>query len=429
MTLKEAIDKYIKSEPARFHMPGHKGKLCPYDITELDFSDDLHSPCDVISQLQERCAKVYGADYAHILVNGSSGGICAMLTALSLKLHRPPRILVSRDCHKSFFSAAYISQSHVCGVYPENEAFGVITAENIALALDKLSEKPDCVFITSPNYYGMCADTESIYKLCKERGIYLFVDCAHGAHFPMSEDLPPLPCADLFCVSTHKTLSAFNQSGLLLCRCDLETELCFALDMLQTTSPSYPLMLSIEEALTEKWDNHLDRLSSLDIVNIPTPKSAAYRDISRVCIPAVTGYDLDRELRKHGIYAEMSDINCTVLITSPNDEDEWYRRLSDVIKCSECVGREEYFVPTYTPQIACYTDIRAVFSHETEHVPLKKSVGRVCARPVGIYPPGTAILFPGERITQDALSVLQRNAACGGRIFGADDYINVLKGE
>ncbi len=80
-------------------MPGHKGELCDTDITELDFSDNLHNPHGIIKELQDRCASVYAMENAHLLVNGSSAGVCAMLVALSLNLHRKARLLVSRDCH------------------------------------------------------------------------------------------------------------------------------------------------------------------------------------------------------------------------------------------------------------------------------------------------------------------------------------------
>lgn len=428
MSLKQTIDKYIRSGAARFHMPGHKGDLDPYDITELDFSDDLHRPTGDIAELQGAAAEKYEAGEAHLLVNGSSAGICAMLCALNLKLHRPPRILVCRDCHKSFISGAYFSQSMVCGINPENEPFGTVTYKAVENALDAQSGKPDAVFITSPNYYGMCADTERIYSLTRERGIYLFVDAAHGAHFPFSDELPPLPACDAFVVSTHKTLPALNQTGILLNNSDIDMRT--ALSMMQTTSPSYPLMLSIESSLDTDFSQHIcriksfrEKLSDCGIQLAEKPRSARYADVTRLCILkngiAESGYALGEKLAKAGIYAEMSDLLCTVLITSPNDPDEWYDRLfSELIKMHSDTHAD--FMPALIKCSHSYTDVREALCSPCEIAELRHAVNRRAARSFGVYPPGISYAMPGEVITADMVDALLENERRGGRLFGVE---------
>ena len=441
MKLYESIDRYIKSDPARFHMPGHKGKLDPFDITELGFSDNLHNPHGSIALLQEKYASVYGADAAFLLVNGSSSGICAFCTALALKLGRPPRILVSRDCHKSFFSGAFFADALICGVYPEDEMCGTVTPQAIEAALSRLSPKPDAVYITSPNYYGMCADTESIYEITRANGVLLFTDAAHGAHFPFSDMLPSVPKCDCFTVSTHKTLYSCNQTGLLLCRCDMENELQTALNMLQTTSPSYPLMLSIEQGIEKAADYkmHTERMAALrnffaeqGIKLADKSRSAYEQDITRLCICsdglAQSGYELDEKLREHGIFAEMSDLYCTVLITTPYDSEEWYSRLMQALlhikSNADCTGIR--YVPMGHKAPGQYISIRSAMLSKSRCVNIKEAAGHLSAKAVGVYPPGTALIFPGERITDAAISALLKNSECGGELFGIENENKIL---
>ena len=50
-----------------------------------------------------------------------------------------------------------------------------------------------------------------------------------------------------------------------------------------------------------------------------------------------------------------------------------------------------------------------------EWVPLRRAVGRIAARNVGVYPPGVPLLLAGERIGADAADYLQRRQA---KLFG-----------
>ena len=424
-------------------MPGHKGELCDTDITELGFSDNLHNPHGVIKELQDRCASVYAMENAHLLVNGSSAGVCAMLVALSLKLHRKARVLVSRDCHKSFISGAYLSAAECIGVYPELETGGVVTPQIIKDALQNMREKPDAVFITCPNYYGMCADTEAIHEMLKNENILLFADSAHGAHFPFSERLPSVPSADALVVSTHKTLSALNQSGILFCKNELDEAVKTALSMLQTTSPSYPIMASIENAMETGYlfKKHIDRISPFierlerEGINVlKKAESAKEKDITRLCIMAdgiaKDGYALYDLLVSHGIYAEMADNYCVVCITGPCDKDEWYERLFNVL--AECKrsykGKAPDFILKQQRENLEYISVRDAMDSESELTRLNESIGRCACDAVGVYPPGIALIFPGEVITKDAVLTLTEARERGGELFGVrDDMVRVMK--
>lgn len=430
--LLKLINSYAKDDPVRFHMPGHKGTLCDYDITELSFSDDLHSPHGAIADIETLCCNTYNAKKAFLLVNGSSAGICAFCIALAVKLHRNPRILVSRDCHKSFVSGAFLSCADVAGVFPCDDVGAVITADGVENALQQLEVLPDAICITSPNYYGMCADVDRIAKLAHDKGILLFVDNAHGAHFAFCDALPKVPDkADVWVTSTHKTLAAFNQSGILLCNCDMWRELRVALSMMQTTSPSYPIMASIENGINtaKAYENHIariarirQRLTDCGIELLDMPKSAVAFDMARLCIMAKgiakSGYELARKLMEHNIYVEMADLYCVVCITTPWDKDQWYERLIFALQSINKEQTVNYSNAVGGVQSIEYISIKQAMTAKTKRVKLKDAKNLTATCPVGVYPPGISLAFPGEKLADQVIESLIASENCGGILFG-----------
>ena len=110
------IDKFKernKTKNIAFHMPGHKGKskfvpndLFSFDITEIEGFDNLHNPTDIIKESEKYCAKLFGADKTFYLVNGTTSGIMAAITAIC----KPKdKILVARNCHKSIYNGIILS--------------------------------------------------------------------------------------------------------------------------------------------------------------------------------------------------------------------------------------------------------------------------------------------------------------------------------
>ena len=91
------------------HMPGHKrNPLCtmpdPYslDVTEVPGVDDLHHPVEMIRDLMDELTKYYDSKQTYLLVNGSTCGILAAITACC---YPGDKILVARNCHKSVYNA------------------------------------------------------------------------------------------------------------------------------------------------------------------------------------------------------------------------------------------------------------------------------------------------------------------------------------
>ena len=256
------LKNYSDSDYYAFHMPGHKRNLdlmdgtSPYriDITEIDGFDDLHHAEGILKEAQERAAKVYHADETHFLVNGSTVGI---LSAILGTTEKGDSILVARNCHKSVYHAIYLNELDPVYLYPKFDTeLGLSTeidAEDVQKALE---EHPEirAVMIVSPTYDGVVSDIGKIAEIVHAAGCPLIVDEAHGAHFGFDPYFPKsanVYGADLVINSLHKTLPALTQTALLHVNGELVNRgrVKRYLDMLQTSSPSYILMASIDACI------------------------------------------------------------------------------------------------------------------------------------------------------------------------------------
>ena len=259
MTLYEKLKMYGQSDYYGFHMPGHKrnpnlpGDRIPYqiDITEIHGFDDLHHAEGILKEAQENAAAWFHAEETHFLINGSTSGI---LSAILGTTHRGDTILVARNCHKSVYHAIDMNELNPVYLYPafdsEAQLNTEISAEDVRTALEK-NPKIRAVVIVSPTYDGVVSDVEAIAEAVHEKGIPIIVDEAHGAHFGFHPYFPEnsnTKGADLVIHSLHKTLPSLTQTALLHVNGDLvdRRKVKKYLDMLQTSSPSYVLMASID---------------------------------------------------------------------------------------------------------------------------------------------------------------------------------------
>lgn len=437
LPIRNAVEKYAALNTARFHMPGHKGSYDILDVTEVPGVDNLQHPIEAILESEKLAAKALGAESAFYLVNGSTVGDLAMLALVG----SGRRILLGRNCHKSVINGLAFADLDSIPLFPDEH--GVFSPSEI----DSILAETPCsaVFITSPTYRGYVSPIDEIAYVCHKHGALLLVDCAHGAHLNFSDRLPPVPsAADMWVISTHKTLDAMTQTAVLLIgkSCPIpNARIQRVLNMFQSTSPSYPLMLSIESSILahKNWDWHINRINDL-VVRLRTVNGILLygterddHDTTRVNIglEGMTGYELSRRLESMGIYPEMEDLVCVTLITTPSDKDEWYERLiKALIAIGPREGRLIYRTNVIKERICGekVMTVRNAVMGEYEHVGFMEAIGRVSAGTVGCYPPGIAILFPGERISDRAIGLLDSERFGGADIFGLDgDKIVVVK--
>ncbi len=419
----DMLKSYAENMPARFHMPGHKGMdSFGLDVTEISKTDDLTSPSNALLKLEERFCEVYGAKHSFLLVNGSTSGIHAFLLALGTN----KKIVVSRECHRSIVHGAALCDDEI--IFTQTQG-----PDDIKSAL--VTSNADAVILTSPTYYGRCACIAEIADFVHSRNALLFVDAAHGAHFPFSEALPYFPSdkVDMWCTSAHKTLNALTQSAILnLGVCSpFEKEHIRRMLMLEnTSSPSFLLMLSLEKALNDAlkdnlWDKHIARIkavrsrfeSEFDYIYIEEAD-----DITRLCInvskTGSSGYEVSGFLEKNNIFCECADERRIVLITTPNDKDEWYGRLITTLQQLELKEDIPLCIEPPSKIYSKKTSIRKAMFSEVEYIPFEKSIGRVCAVCVGVYPPGSPIIAPGEEISKEAVDYLRSHDELYGDIYG-----------
>ena len=474
--LDQKLIKYQSSDYYPFHMPGHKRTPLdfpnPYtiDITEIEGFDNLHHPQDILHHAQRRAARIYQAKETFYLVNGST---CGILAAISAALPKGGTLLMARNCHKSVYHAAHLRELHTVYLLPDVTDFGIMGSIPPSQVERMLTLHPEiqAVFITSPTYDGVVSDIQRIADLCHQRRIPLLVDEAHGAHFIFSDMFPEsaLRCgADIVIQSLHKTLPCFTQTALLHLNSDLVPvqKIRQFLDIYETSSPSYLLMASMEQGLRymnspkgqqqmthfsrllEYFYQNTQKLAHLQLFSID--KNCFDRDPSKLLISVgntgLTGKELySLLLKKYHLQMEMVSGHYIVALTTLMDSIEGFERLSQALQeidrvytgvrqesgAPAALLRERGHIPgtaltcqeLYTVPRQNITIARALESEGTV-VPFQNSAGYISQEYVYLYPPGIPFLAPGELITKDIVDRIRLCQVQGLSIEGMNDATN-----
>jgi len=463
------LSEYSESSPVAFHMPGHKlGKgfqieefnsIGKYDVTEIPGTDNLHFPEDAIKEAQELAAKAFDADETFFLVNGSTCGIHAAIMSICKE---GDKLIVSRDCHKSVIGGLMLARAIPVYVMPQIDIKRKLPlGGDIDALISAMDENPDAagVLITRPNYYGICSDIGRLAAEAHKRGMILIVDEAHGAHLRFSPNLPVCAMdagADIAIQSTHKTLPALTQTALLHVkgqRADRES-LKFYLRLLQTSSPSYIFMASIDYAravmsqagleLLRKLESNIklfeEKLLNTEYYILGKDKYEKYeKDFTRLVINTsqlgLTGYETESLLRQNfNIQVEMSDYNNIVCIATISDGEENLIKLAEALNTIASRFRKNKALPDIKIEeqaIPPSVSFSAVENKAQETIQLRESKGRICADIVTPYPPGIPYICPGEIIMEESIELLYNIVNAGGKVNGLtpEGNIKVIKGD
>ena len=464
----DKLKNYSDSDYYAFHMPGHKRNLdlmdgtSPYriDITEIDGFDDLHHAEGILKEAQERAAEVYHADETHFLVNGSTVGI---LSAILGTTEKGDSILVARNCHKSVYHAIYLNELDPVYLYPKFDTeLGLSTEIDAADVQKALEEHPGirAVMIVSPTYDGVVSDIEKIAEIVHEAGCLLIVDEAHGAHFGFDPYFPEsanMYGADLVINSLHKTLPALTQTALLHVNGERvnRRKVKRYLDMLQTSSPSYILMASIDAcihlleqtqmqkcSIFKEYAAHIDtlreELKKLKYLKIIRTENTDRYDRSKFVISVkhapMSSHELyERLLHDYHLQMEMIAGTYVLAMTTIGDTQEGLDRLRDALlaidaeigaKLKSGSGQEQkpmQMTDTDLPLSGRQPSLEKVWTIAEavkcrDVVPSRKgkietcgfadSAGHISLEYAYLYPPGSPLIVPGERITQEAVEIL-----------------------
>lgn len=467
--LYQTLSTYAESDFYPCHMPGHKrnpesGEMADFykiDITEIDGFDNLHHPEGILQEAQLRANRLYGAGETYFLVNGST---CGILAAVMAATEPDGELVMARNCHRSVYHAAILQQLTVYYSQPVLiREYGVcdgISAEEIGELLDH-HPKAEAVVITSPTYEGIISDIPAIAAMVHGRDKILIVDEAHGAHLGLFAETGAKGAvaegADLVIHSLHKTLPSMTQTALLHVNGDRvdRGKLRRYLSMLQSSSPSYVLMASMDSCVSFLEEQGGKRFAAFQgyyrdfcrkisacrhirIAKMTDVSEKGYKlqgwDLGKLLISVQgTGmsgpqlYDILRE--EYHLQMEMASATFVLAMMTVMDTEEGWQRLADALcRIDDRIEKERKkgAVPETVP---FYGNLRTAvpetgmtlagaFHSRWEEIPLHDSVGRVAADFINLYPPGIPLVAPGEILDGDIVRQIEENSSLGLRVQG-----------
>lgn len=454
------LKKINNSNIYPFHMPGHKRnkdflkdfyEFIDLDFTEINETDNMHKPEGIIKKSKENIAKIFNSDESYFLVNGSSCGIIASLMSV---LKPNENVLVARNCHISVYNGIMLSGANPIYILPDikyNFACG-INPDLIEKAINE--NKIKACIITSPTYEGLTSNIEKIASILHKKNIPLIVDEAHGAHFNLSKDFPKPALeqgADITIQSFHKTLPAFTQCAVLHLKSNIvdkyKLEKC--LSIVQTTSPSYIFMMSVEyccsfiKSYPQFYKNYveklkflrkeLNKLKNLKLINNSIIGNANVEnfDISRLTLlikKNVNGNFINDLLLKEGIQLEMYGENHIIAISTICDTEyglnlflNSLKKIDNILEKYENKPDINYSLNLNNNIIKPKFNLKDIFYSEKKEIYLCKSENKICADFITPYPPGIPLISPGEIITKDLIEQINNLINNNIKILGINN--------
>lgn len=442
----------------KFHMPGHKGRSFStfqweaWDTTELEGTDNLNDPSGPIQEMEETIAQIFGCLQSHIVVNGAT---CGLMAAILGSFQPGDSVIVPRSSHRSIYSGLYYGRLVPLYVRPRMGVEGRypigVDYEDLIRVMDAHPQAKGLI-LTNPTYYGTWDDLAPLVSQCKKRNLLLIVDEAHGAHFSFSSALPPGGLeagGDIVVHSTHKTLSSLNQGALIHINSDRVEDYRIRrhLSMLQTSSPSYPILLSVAQSvewMKENGSRQIDfalemhhwtrqRLSGSvfpmvqDFWEVPTQGW----DPMKLWFCSGSAASLGTALMEnHRVDLEWEDGLTGLAMAGVGSIKEDYEELVCALKKeAERVAGKDRTTRKFCPPYPDWGErVRDPFQESQEiRIPLPESKGKIAAEFLIPYPPGMPLVCPGEVITEEMVEYLQKFGALSVLGVGADGCIRVYK--
>ncbi|MEL6579143.1 MAG: aminotransferase class I/II-fold pyridoxal phosphate-dependent enzyme [Cyanobacteria bacterium J06621_12] len=474
--LLDALRQSAQREHAAFYAPGHKqgkgvsqntrdllgDRLFQADLPELPELDNLFAPEGAIAAAQNLAAQTFGASHTWFLVNGSS---CGIIAAILATCGAGEKIILPRNIHQSAIAGLILAAAIPIFVNPEyDREAGLahnVTPEAVGAAL---REHPDtkAVMMLHPTYQGVCSDLRAIAEITHSYDIPLLVDEAHGAHFAFHSDLPPSALsvgADLTVQSTHKTLSSLTQSSMLHIQGNRisSARISRALQLVQSTSPNYILLASLDAArqqmaaegyklmsqviaIANTARAEIAKIPRLSVLDLEMQPGAEYLDPTRLTVDVsrlgITGFEADEILHEeYGVTCELPLLQHLTFIISLGNTSADIEKLIQACKSLAQLTTKSsppYSISSFphspsfltkfalTPNPLTVSPREAYFA-PTEAIPLNEARDRLCGELICPYPPGIPLLMPGETITVEAIEYLKQIVTAGGTVTGCND--------
>ena len=454
-----ALNDHLEKEKMSFHVPGHKNgmnwprdsamrQMLPFDQTEVTGLDYLHEPEDVLKESQELLSSFYGSKKSYYLINGSTVGNLAMVMGAT---NKGDQVLVDRTCHQSIIHALELAGVRPVFVTPayqteKREAIGV-SLENIQKAFEKYLDIK-AVILTYPSYNGQVFSLDKVADYVHQQGAVVLVDEAHGAHFALGDPFPKQALslgADIVVQSAHKMLPAMTQTGYLHIHhkvpAGIQRKVEQSLHMLQSSSPSYVLMQSLEYArffaaqfdeedlnTTLAYRDHWIEIfenSGLMYLQSDDPLKV------RLYWPGYSGGQLLKVLEEQGLFPEKNDEE-SVLLTFPllKKSDRPLERVETVkLPGFSPNGLNKNPVQLNMDKFPMLSEL-AISYEQQQQLPIKQiklneAAGKIAARNIVPYPPGVPLVLKGEAVTEEAVEQLNFYLEQNMRVVGLNNQLEM----
>lgn len=457
--LLDAYLSYFEASRLPFTIPGHKQKASRLDAglgLVVDGDTPLYGGLDeikltnhVLKKAEALAAALWKADYARFSTGGSTHANQAIILALGKPGHK---VALSRTAHRSVLSALVLAGLDPIWLTPQIDvATGVPLGIRVSEFEKIIDQEPIALLLTEPGYLGTLSDLSALIKSAHAHSIPVIVDAAWGGHFGFSSAVPTHALAmgaDALITSTHKALPGYSASALLLAQgkyLNLD-RIEQSFETTHTTSPAGAPLASIDgcralletrgEVLIQELVKNVDEFkravqSHFDLPiflyssEFPLGRFDPTKIVLRTNQLGSSGIDIERALQDFNIRVEMADSDTVVFLVTLADSKVEFDKLSQalipILKAHAKLPRPTATSLSWsvTPSVAL--SMRDAYFAETELVSSKAAIGRISADLIAPYPPGVAVVAPGESLTSVIVEGLAATKAAGVRIAYATD--------
>ena len=457
--LLDAYLSYFERKRSPFTIPGHKqrasrldaglGALVDSDVPLYGGLDEIKLTNQVLAQAEKLAADLWGADFARFSTGGSTHANQAVILALG----KPgDKVAISRTAHRSVLSALVLAGLEPLWLTPDiDSATGIPLGIPVSELERVLSEKPIALLLTEPGYLGTLSDIGALVTLAHSHSMPVIIDAAWGGHFGFHQEMPAHVLqmgADALITSVHKALPGYSASALLLAQTKFLSaqRLEQSFETTHTTSPAGAPLASIdatrallqtrgEELLGELLSNvayFKEKVQSgfslpifLNSSDFPPGRFDPVKVILRANQLGASGVAIEKALGEHGIRVEMADQDTVVFLATLADTradfDELAHVLIEIARTQQSTPRPSATALSWSVVPTVGISMREAYFAPTEMVSAADAVGRVSADLIAPYPPGVAVIAPGEILTEHIVRGLSASQKAGVRIAYATD--------
>ena len=457
--LLDAYLSYFERKRSPFTIPGHKqrasrldaglGALVDSDVPLYGGLDEIKLTNQVLAQAEKLAADFWGADFARFSTGGSTHANQAVILALG----KPgDKVAISRTAHRSVLSALVLAGLEPLWLTPEiDSTTGVPLGIPVSELERVLPEKPIALLLTEPGYLGTLSDISALVTRAHSQSMPVIIDAAWGGHFGFHKEMPAHVLqmgADALITSVHKALPGYSASALLLAQTKFLSaqRLEQSFETTHTTSPAGAPLASIdatrallqtrgEELLGELLSNvahfkqKVQSEFSFPIFLNPSDFPAGRFDPTKIILRAnqlgASGVAIENALGAHGIRVEMADQDTVVFLATLADTradfDEVADLLIEIARSQQSTPRPSATALSWSVVPTVGISMRDAYFAPTEMVSAADAIGRASADLIAPYPPGVAVIAPGEILTEKIVQGLSASQKAGVRIAYATD--------